>query len=218
MRAVIFLALLLYTSWSSQVIAGDYIPDIIELNGTNGLSFPPDPSLSLAGGATIEFWVTPDWQENPGYDPVIISNTGTEGPSYLVAMKGDKDAIIIVAGDKRMVAPFDFNDKQMHFVAIVDMIDVTSVMVDNVLVAQGEIPFVDLPSSGFWVGSADGEKFPFTGAVAGLRFWNIPLDPYDLIEFSMQDIESPAGEHPDKGALVAISRFNSNTIRLTSGE
>lgn len=213
--AIVLIVSLFYALWVPALLADDYIPDVIELDGSNGLSFPPDPALTLTGGGTIEFWVAPGWENDPGYDPVIISNIGENGPSYLVAMLPDKQGLVFYAGDKRMEAPFDFTDGQMHFVAIVDLGDTTTVLIDSSLVAQGEIPFAGLPSSGFWIGSSDGERFPFIGAVAGLRIWDIPLDPYDLIEFAMKDIEQPSVSHPDIDSLVGISRFRSESFHLT---
>jgi hypothetical protein len=210
-RIVLGLSILL----AQTVVANDYIPDVLELDGTNGLSFPPDSSLTLVGGSTIEFWLAPDWQSAPGYEPVVLSNTGEEGPLYLIAMLPDRQGLVFYSGDQRMVAPFDFTDSQMHFIAIVDLGDTINILVDNLLIAQGEMSFAGLPSSGLWVGSADGESFPFVGAVGGLRIWDVPLDPFDLVEFAMKDIEDQAVQHPDIESLVAISRFRSQTLFLT---
>lgn len=210
--------LILNVLFAQTVWAGDYVPDVLELNGTNSLAFPPDPSLTLVGGSTIEFWISPDWQTDPGYEPVILSNTGKEGPLYLVGMLGDKQGLVLYTGEQRMVVPFDFADSQMHFVAIVDLGDSIHILVDNLFIAEGEMTFSGLPSSGLWIGSADGERFPFVGAVAGLRIWDVALDPYDLIEFAMKDIENTEVQHPDSESLVAISRFRIQSLFLTDLE
>lgn len=208
------LTIIMYLFLATSVIAGEYTPDIIEFDGTNNLSFPPDSALTLNGGGTIEFWVAPDWQKTPDYEPVILSNTGELGPSYLVTMLQDKLGVAVYAGDNRLEAPFDFTDGQMHFVAIVDLGDELNVLIDNLLVATGRMTFVDLPSSGFWIGTSDGENFPFVGAVAGMRIWDTPLDPYTLIEFAMQDIETPSADHPDLDFLIGVSRFRTQSFYL----
>jgi hypothetical protein len=216
MKSVAFLVVSIFSIfWVPFIWADDYVPDIIELDGTNSLSFPPDPALVLAGGATIEFWISPDWQEIPDYEPVILSNTGEEGPSYLVAMLPNKQGLAIYTGTQRLEASFDFTDNQMHFVAIVDLGDTINILVDNLLIADSELTFAPLPSSGFWIGTADGEKFPFIGAIAGLRIWDTPLDPYDLIEFAMKDINDPSVLHPDIDSLVGVSKFHSQSFSLT---
>lgn len=214
-KTVVLCVLILNLLFAQNVLASDYVPDVLELDGTTSLSFPPDPSLTLVGGSTIEFWISPDWQTDPGYEPVILSNTGKDGPLYLVAMLGDKQGLVLYTGEQRMVAPFDFTDSQMHFVAIVDLGDSIHVLVDNLFIAEGKMTFSGLPSSGLWIGSADGDRFPFVGAVAGLRIWDVALDPYDLVLFAMKDIENTELQHPDSESLVAISRFRTKSLFLT---
>lgn len=212
----ILLSILLLCLSAQPVWASGYIPDVIEFDGHNSLSFPPDPSLTLTGGSTIEFWVAPDWQGDPGYEPVILANTGEKGPSYLVTMLGNRQGLALYTGDSKLVAPFDFTGGQMQFVAIVDLGDTITVLINNTLVGEAEMSFGELPSSGFWIGSAGGERFPFVGALAGLRIWDAPLDPYDLIEFSMKDIQDPLHPHPDMESLIGISDFR-NRVFLLSG-
>ena len=145
MKALPFLLLCLFLKLTATW-ADDYFPDVLELDGTNGLSFPADFSLSLGGGATLEFWVAPEWEKEPDYEPVILSNTGEQGPSYLVAIRPDKKGVVVHAGEQRMEAGFDFTDGRMHFVAIVDLGDTVYILVDNMLVAGGTMHFAALPS------------------------------------------------------------------------
>lgn len=210
----LLISALLYLACLSPVWASDYIPDILDLDGSNGLSFPPNSTLTLRGGGTIEFWVVPDWKTDPGYEPVIISNTGEQGPSYLVAMLPNKQGLVVYSGNKRLEAAFDFTDGQMHFVAVVDFGDTLNILIDNRLIAAGEMTLVDLPSSGFFIGTADGERYPFVGAIAGLRVWDIPLDPYTLIEFAMKNIEHSSNTHPDIDYLLGLSRFRTQSFYL----
>lgn len=192
-----------------------YIPDIVELDGQTTLEFPADERMILVGGSTIEFWVQPDWTEDPGYDPVVVSNTGAQGPSWLVAMLRDRDGIGVMVGEESDIAPFDFTDGEMHHVAVVDYGEIVQVLVDNVAVADLDLTFRDLPSSGFWIGSADGANGAFKGAIAGLRIWDIAVSPDDISRFAMVDIfDEATAVHPDLEWLVGVSDFANNDFVL----
>ncbi len=193
--------------------AQTYTPDILELDGSNGLEFYPEDSYDISGYGTIEFWVIPDWEEDPGFDPVIISNAGVEGPSYLIALLRDRDGLGIVTRTREEIIAFDFADGNMHHVALNDYGDTLMVYVDHILVGRFEPGFAQLPSSGLWIGSADGQSAPFNGAIAGLRFWGVPVEPDNLEQYSRKDIFAGNG-HPDLDYLTAISDFNNRDVVL----
>ena len=203
-----FCALLITTT---SVSAQTYTPDILELDGVNGLEFYPEDSYDIAGYGTVEFWVTPDWESDPGYDPVIISNAGEEGPSYLIAMLRDRDGIGIVTGDREEIVAFDFTDGNMHHVAINDYGDTLMIYIDHALIGRFESGLQQISSSGIWIGTADGETSPFIGAIAGLRFWGLPVEPYTLKKYARKDVFAGNG-HPDLDYLTAISEFGNRDI------
>lgn len=192
--------------------AAAYTPDIAEFDGSNGFVFPPSDQFDFISGGTIEFWVAADWRADPGYDPVAVSNTGPDGSSYLVAVNGARDGLVVNAGDRIEVVPFDFSDGKLHHVAVVDTGGETYVMVDATVVGEMDLSFADLESSGFWVGSANGKDAPFIGAIGGLRLWSIAVDPLTLATFSRRDIDDPDDPHPDLDFLMAESDFDHQTI------
>jgi hypothetical protein len=190
----------------------DYVPDVYEFDGSNALTFDPAPQMSLAAGGTIEFWVAPDWTEDPGYDPTIIANAGPEGASYLVAMLRDRDGLAFVSGVDEDVVTFDFADGQLHHVALSQLEDGVVVIVDGQVVGVTPLMAGDLPSTGIWIGTLDGEANPFTGALAGLRVWSVPIEREVLVEYALKDIFD--NDHPDLESLTAMSDFNTGELLL----
>ena len=198
---------------SNTVVAADYTPDVYELDGKNSLSFEPAPGFNLAGGGTIEFWISPDWTQDPGYDPTIIANAGPKGPSFVVAMLRDRDGMAIASGTDEDVVTFDFTNHQMHHVAISQLSDGVVVLIDGQVAGLPDIKIRALPSAGFWVGSIDGHGQPFKGAIAALRIWDTPVSQEDLVRFAHQDVFE--GDHPDLAHLTALSDFTHGTVLLT---
>ena len=190
-----------------------YKPDSMVFDGELSLDFPPSPRLVLANGGTLEFWVAPDWQADPGYDPVILSSAGPEGPAYLVAMLRGRDGIAFAAGDEEAVFLFDFTDGQLHHVAISQYADGIEVYVDGRQVGSEPIMALDLPVNGVWLGSIDGENNSFRGALAGLRMWREVVPRETLVAFALKDIFDD--EHPQLDALAAMSNFNEAALLLT---
>jgi len=201
---------------AQAVVAQGYTPDVAEFDGSNALSFDPAPQLVLADGGTLEFWVMPDWNEDPGYDPVIICSAGPAGASYLVAMLRDRDGIVFAAGDQEDVATFDFTDGRLHHVAISQFEDGIAVFVDGQVVGTSEVRALDLPSVGVWVGSIDGENNQFRGAIAGLRIWDVVIEQESLVTFAMKDVF--ADEHPDLQFLSVMSDFGNGELLLAEYE
>ncbi|MXO89283.1 LamG domain-containing protein [Pontixanthobacter aquaemixtae] len=203
------------------VVAQDsqYLPDVLELDGQTTLNFPADESLDLSGGATIEFWVQPDWTDAPQFDPVILSYAGTEGASYLVAMLRDRDGIGIMTGETFEVAPFDFSDSKMHHVVLIDYGNQIEVLVDNALVAILPVTIQSLSADGLFIGSSDGENDPFLGALAGVRLWGLPVAQDVVANWRMRDVLSnEEQEHPDLRFLVGHSAFQSEDFLLANAE
>ncbi|MEO0464432.1 MAG: LamG-like jellyroll fold domain-containing protein [Pseudomonadota bacterium] len=197
--------------------SAQYAPDVMEFDGVTTLGFPADESLDLSGGATIEFWVQPDWETAPAFDPVVLSYAGEKGASYLVSVLRDRDGLGIMSGDTFIVAPFDFTDGKMHFVAIIDYGDRTEVMVDSTLVAVLDLTIKSLPADGLFIGTADGTNDPFLGAIAAVRLWGVPLSQDTVLKYSMRDIlDEERAEHPDLRFLIGHSAFNSEDFLLAS--
>ena len=186
--------------------AATYTPDVGEFDGTNSMSFEPIPQFQLAYGGTMEFWVVPDWTEDPGYDPVIICNAGPEGASYLIAMLRDRDGIAIAVGEQEDVVAFDFTDGRLHHVAISQYEDGTVVYIDGQVAGTSELSFEVRPSTGVWVGSIDGDNNQFRGAIAGMRIWGVVVEQQTLVDFALKDVFSD--QHPNLANLAAISDFN----------
>ena len=198
---------LLLMCLSIPVLAG-YTPDIVEFDGERALVFAAVDEMYIGDGGTIEFWVVPDWIEAPAYDPVVLSNAGPEGASYLVAVLRDRDGLGIVSGEAEVLVPFDFTDAQLHHVALTYYNDHLAVYVDGRLEVSTEFTITDLPAAGLWVGTADGTTAPFVGAVAGLRIWGRPVAQEDLVRFAAADVLDASAGHPDIDHLRAISAFN----------
>ncbi|MFK7886736.1 MAG: LamG-like jellyroll fold domain-containing protein [Gammaproteobacteria bacterium] len=195
-----------------------YSPDIIEFHGDDDLGFPSHDSLTIVDGGTIEFWVGADWQDDPGYDPVVLSNAGPEGALYTVSILGDRQGLGLQSGEFLGDVPFDFSDGQMHHVALADFGEDILVMVDGQVVGELATTLPELPSAGLWIGSADGVNAKFRGAIAGLRIWAVALERKTLVDYAQRDVADANAPHPDLELLVAISDFNDESLRLTALE
>ena len=207
------LALLVCSLWlGAGTVVQAYEPDVMVFDGEVSLDFPPSPRLALAEGGTLEFWVAPDWSTDPGYDPVIITSAGPEGPAYLLAMLRDRDGIAFAAGDEEAVFLFDFTDGQLHHVAISQYADGIEVYIDGRQVGSEPIMALDLPVTGVWLGSIDGTNNTFRGVLAGLRMWQEVVPRETLVAFALKDIFE--GEHPQLEALAAMSDFNTAALLL----
>lgn len=189
-----------------------YSPDVAEFKGGDSYAFPANSAFDLSGGGTIEFWVGTDWTGDPGYDPVVLSNTGAQGSSYLIAINGERTALVINSADRIEAVPFDFRNDKLHHVAIVNSGADTFVMIDGVILASLALAFEDKPSAGLWIGSANGKDAPFVGAIAQLRLWSIALDPLTIISYLQSDIDGEGAPHPDIEFLAAESDFHSGAL------
>lgn len=210
------LAVLALLVGAMPVAQAQHVPDVIEFRGDDGLGFPPDESLALGDGGTIEFWVGADWEKDPGYDPVVLSNVGPRGALYTIAVLGDRLGLSLQSGTFLGDVPFDFRDGRMHHVALVDFSDAITVMIDGKVAGWFDAALPSLPSAGLWVGSADGVNAPFIGAVAGLRIWSVALERATLVEYATRDIDDPQQPHPDLEQLLAKSDFRNAVLALTA--
>lgn len=195
--------------------AAGYTPDVAEFDGTSTLTFAPASELFLGAGGTIEFWVVPDWQEAPDYDPVVVSNAGPEGASYLVAVLRDRDGLALVSGDAEFLIAFDFTDTRLHHVAFVYEDGHVAGYVDGQLKGATEFAMSDLPAQGIWVGTADGTTAPFVGAVAGLRIWGTALTREEIVAFAAEDVMAGDAGHPAYPYLRAVSDFTNDGLLIT---
>jgi len=211
MKAIILTVVLA----ASTALSQSYTPDVAEFDGTTTLAFDPAPELSLADGGTLEFWVAADWTEDPGYDPVIVSNAGPEGAAYMIAMLRDRDGLGIRAGEQEGFAAFDFTDQRLHHVALSYAQGTLAVLIDGGVRALLEITVDDLPSDGFWVGTADGSTAPFIGAVAGLRVWRVPLAQQEIVDYAAANLLADDTDHPALAYLGAISDFRIDELYIT---
>lgn len=194
--------------------AQDYRPDILELSPGEGLSVPWDKALDLSGGGTVEFWVVPTFEGVPNYDPVILSSAGPNGAPYLIAMLRDKDGIAVVAGEEEGVIPYEFTDGKLHHVAVNSYADGIIVYIGGSAAASFDFTVPEIPSSGLFIGSGDGEAAAFTGAIAGLRFWRTPIVEEYLLEFQLKPALSEEENHPDIEFLSAVSDFANEQILI----
>ncbi len=202
---------------SLPALAG-YTPDLVEFDGEQALVFAAVDEMYISDGGTIEFWVVPDWIEAPAYDPVVLSNAGTDGASYLVAVLRDRDGLGIVSGDAELMVPFDFTDAQLHHVALSYFEDQLAVYIDGRLAVSTEFTMMDLPAAGLWIGTADGSTAPFVGAVAGLRIWGRPVAQEDLVRFAAADVLDASAGHPDIAYLRAISAFDDADLLVPTSD
>lgn len=190
---------------SAPAAAQGYQPDIIELDASEPLGYDPDPAFTIADGGTIEMWVQPDWTDDPGYDPVILSNIGPQGASYMIALTSDRQALLVGSGAREEIFAFDFSDGRMHHIAVNQFTDGLTVLIDGQAVGESDMVMLDLPSEGLWLGSIEGTENIFIGAVAGLRIWDYVPDLRTLITYAQRDVL--LAEHPRLDMLSAMSDF-----------
>lgn len=193
--------------------AAEYVPDTIVLDGTNTLRFASDPLLSLVNGGALEFWVAPDWTEDPGYGPVLLSNHAQQ-PVWEISLTGARDALGIQAADQYVTFDYDFTDGAMHHVAIVDTIDQLVVMIDGSVLGAAAMSFADDAGQDLWVGASNGNARPFRGALAAVRVWEGAQPLESLTEYALRDPYDPQAPHPSLDALLAQSDFGNGAFAL----
>lgn len=186
----------------------DDAPSIGSFDGTDSLSFPAELSLVLGEVASIELWVKPTWDEDPGYDPALLSALGPDGVRYAVVMSAAKDAIGLYSGPDWDYVEFDFSDGRLHHVAFVVLGDLTDVYIDGEPVDSIAQGIANVPITTFHVGSLNGLDSAFIGELAGVRIWDTALDGDDIAAYRQDGIFSAKGlTHPDFQELVGVTDF-----------
>lgn len=210
----IVLALCLFAASGFGALAQDYEPDVLELRDGTGYEFDWDPAFDMSRGGTIEFWTMPFFEEDPGYEPFILSSAGELGASYAVVMTVDRDGIVLIAGEEQGVVAHDFTDDRPHHIAISVFTDGIRIFIDGEV--KGDFDFVlpELPAAALFVGSANGERAPYRGMVAQLRFWDTNVVPEYLDEFRIKPTLSEDGDHPDIAFLKAESDFSEESMLI----
>ncbi|MFK7886738.1 MAG: LamG-like jellyroll fold domain-containing protein [Gammaproteobacteria bacterium] len=213
LRAV--LPLLCTSFWLCATATAEYVPDVLELDGSGGVGFASQPILTLPDGGTIEFWLSADWNKDPGYDPVVLSNASERGIAYKVMVGRDRQSITVQSGKEVGELAHDFGDGNMHHVAIVDMRDETVVLVDGTPIGSLAMSLSAWPTDRLRVGADYYNANGFVGALAAVRIWDVPLDADIVAEFALKDITSEDTSHPTIDFLVGHSRFSDDDFYIT---
>lgn len=213
-RLTILFSIACFLSAEVFMDPNSYRPDILTFDGEQSYVFKSDNRLSIWDGGTIEFWVASDWSELPVYNPVILSNSGTEGILYEIAIRADKKGLTIQSGGFVGEIEFDFDDSEMHHVGLVNFGDLVIAMIDGKLVGSTALKFEDLPSSELHLGASRNGAAPFHGAIAGLRIWDKTLEAETLVEFSWADSTSDSSTHPDLNFLAGHSDFSAKDFYI----
>lgn len=198
---------------SGPARAHSFDADFGEFDGESCMVFPPSDPLILLGGASLEFWVQPDWLSPREDNPVIISNSGPVGALYEIAIAPLRDGLVIHAGAKEEIVGFDFTDGTMHHVAVISFEDSMIISIDGIPRLESLMSFANLPSGAFSIGCAPDGKRRFLGAIGNLRVWDTTLAPEDILNFAQTDVDGET-PHPELEDLVGRSDFASNTFLI----
>ena len=195
-------------------LAQAYSPDILDVTESGPVAFEAQEKLDLADGGAIEFWVSGDWSEDPGYDPPVLINIGPEGILYQVSVLRDRDGLVFANANDEDVFMADFSDGNLHHVAFNIMEDGLEVYVDGALIGDSELLPLSLPSSGIFVGGLSTDAAAsLTGAIGQLRFWSEPLEQQEIVDFRLRDVLSATSDdHPAAEFLIAQSDFTTGEL------
>ena len=189
---------------------------VIDFSSEDSINFPAEDSLNLSAVATIEFWVEPGWKGRLGYDPVILSAFGPQGPRYAIVMKEDKRGVGLYSGHEWDYVAYDFDDGRLHHVSFQVLGDLTDVHVDGEHVGSLAQGINDVPMTSFHVGSINGIQSAFKGRLGGIRLWDTAVDPDEISQYSRMDVLSRKGlKHPELSMLVGVSDFDKGARSFT---
>jgi hypothetical protein len=194
----------------------------LALDGSATPMYEHAPVFDLREG-TVELWLAPMWEEDPGFPPCILANRDApqgDDPGALAAatrysfhVTGARDAVMMWNGVRWSSLPFDFRDERLHHVVFVTEGDETGVYVDGE--SRGTMPIGYGSGTGLplHVGSADGTNEPFLGALWAVRIWDTALS-----EEALRAVENVLGV-PELGAgidrqPIAVSSFTTADKRL----
>jgi concanavalin A-like lectin/glucanase superfamily protein len=206
-QTIVFVMLSGLATFSTLANSTDYIPDTIEFPDSAPIVFPSHPVLGLDAGGAIEFWVVADWTQSPGYHPVILSNGEGPTPLYRISVTAARDALLVQIGGQYGQFEFDFSDRRTHHVALLDYDDKMAALIDGRFSGAVALSIEPGNASYFFIGSAEGGKSPFIGAVSGLRLWEVPLEPEEVADFAVKDALAADSPHPNIDFLVGYSDF-----------
>ncbi len=192
----------------------EYVPDTIEFPSSPPLVIASQPVLSLAEGGAIEFWVVTDWQDNPGYHPVILANGSADLPTYRISIAANQDALIVQSGQQYGQFSFDFSDGRTHHVALLVFEEQMVAFIDGKLAGAVSLSIQPGPSGPFMVGACADGSAPFIGAVSAVRIWDVPLEPEDIAGFALRDVNNASSSHPNIDNLVALSDFRNSAFSI----
>jgi len=191
----------------------DYRPDILLLDGIQDVFIAPHPAHQIANGSAVELWVEPDWEEPPAYDPVILANLAPGSAPYVLGMRRDKGALLLVSGAREWAFDYNFADGRMHHVALNHFADGTIVVIDGKAIGETASPLPFIARGTLWLGSLGQGRHGFMGAIAALRIWNT-IPPWDVLmrQASLGVLHTAP---PSLTRLSAFSDFSSlSTIQM----
>ena len=208
-----------FCAWLLLLAAGSayaepYAPDIREFSRTDVLDFAGHSAFNLGRQSTLELWVAAGWQQDPGYDPVVIYNEGDNQLLYALSVLGDRSGLALQSGEQVDELPFAFSDGQLHHVVLVSLADGVVLMVDGQVIGQFELKLPDQPSTALHLGSAANAQAAFTGALGGLRIWRIAVQRESLVAYALADAFDAIHPHPDLEDLAAYSDLHNDTLEL----
>ncbi|MEO0698868.1 MAG: hypothetical protein AAFY81_04020, partial [Pseudomonadota bacterium] len=137
----------------------------------------------------------------------VLANSGPEGSAYVVAIEREGDGLILASGEQIDIAPFDFNDGELHHVALVDYGQTTLLRIDQTAIAELDVDLVAYPSQGLYFGTERGEEDGFRGVIGGFRLWDVAVDAGSLAAYAKANVLDEGNPHPDLDSLAVISDF-----------
>jgi concanavalin A-like lectin/glucanase superfamily protein len=200
---------------ASVVNAQTYHPDIREFNFGDDLVFAGHSSFDLYEQGTVEFWVAAGWENDPGYDPVLIYHAGSTRLLFALSMLGDRGGLSLQTDSQIDELFVSFADDQLHHIALVNLGDSVGLMVDGQVIGAFQVSLVKGDSTEFRFGSAPGPSAEFVGALGGFRIWDITVDQESLIVYALDDPLNSVQPHPDLESLKAYSNLTVDTIEFT---
>ena len=195
-----------------------YAPDIMEVQQDESLWFDTALSVDWEAGATLEFWLATSWDSEREYEPVVLSMWNNDQPAMVVRIQADRKAVVIQSSQQIGTIPADLANPQLNHIALIFFDeDVMLFMNGQVL---GSVRLAQTPTSVnlIHIANVPDGGHAFSGAIGGLRLWDMPLAAETLVEYALSDPLSRTAPHPDLESLVMYSQFNASTLELTEAQ